>query len=246
MLIVDAVTMTEIGRAYVPISIPFGFHNRFFSKKDLGLPEGFHVNQFRPTVPVPVGVQTAQTQTHPLPDIKPSTHSQLPTPTSAKPHPSPLPPSPITQKPNPNGWSRITVGSTSTRIIPTRPITSPKPPKWLPVSATSEIPWWKRVQSTDRPRTIRPSSIERISTPKTQPTFGTTRFPSPATLRPVTTEMPAPSPSPNVVSPETPETPSAMRELYDETIKALCRWLPRVFKTISSDVCIENSQKAVK
>lgn len=43
--------MTEIGRAYVPISIPFGFHNRFFSKPELGLPEGFSVNQFRPTVP---------------------------------------------------------------------------------------------------------------------------------------------------------------------------------------------------
>jgi hypothetical protein len=51
LLVVDATTMTEIGRAYVPISIPFGFHNRFFSKPDLGLPEGFSVNQFRPTVP---------------------------------------------------------------------------------------------------------------------------------------------------------------------------------------------------
>ena len=33
--------MTEIGRAYVPITVPFGFHNRFFSKRELGLPEGF-------------------------------------------------------------------------------------------------------------------------------------------------------------------------------------------------------------
>lgn len=52
LLIVDAETMIEIGRAYVPISIPFGFHNRYFSKKDLGLPEGFQMNQvmsqFRP------------------------------------------------------------------------------------------------------------------------------------------------------------------------------------------------------
>ncbi|CAD5222417.1 unnamed protein product [Bursaphelenchus xylophilus] len=40
LLVVDALTMTEIGRAYVPISVPFGFHNRFFSKKELGLPEG--------------------------------------------------------------------------------------------------------------------------------------------------------------------------------------------------------------
>jgi hypothetical protein len=36
--------MTEIGRAYVPISIPFGFHNRFFSKRELGMPEGFQTS----------------------------------------------------------------------------------------------------------------------------------------------------------------------------------------------------------
>lgn len=27
--------MLEIGRAYVPITVPFGFHNRFFSSNDL-------------------------------------------------------------------------------------------------------------------------------------------------------------------------------------------------------------------
>ncbi|GMT35793.1 hypothetical protein PFISCL1PPCAC_27090, partial [Pristionchus fissidentatus] len=39
LLVIDAATMTEIGRAYVPISIPFGFHNRYFSSSDLGLPD---------------------------------------------------------------------------------------------------------------------------------------------------------------------------------------------------------------
>ncbi|RCN42158.1 hypothetical protein ANCCAN_11900 [Ancylostoma caninum] len=52
LLVIDAESMKEIGRAFVPISIPFGFHNRFFSKHDLGLPEGFAVgpgnSQFRP------------------------------------------------------------------------------------------------------------------------------------------------------------------------------------------------------
>uniref|UniRef100_A0AC34GQ50 Uncharacterized protein n=1 Tax=Panagrolaimus sp. ES5 TaxID=591445 RepID=A0AC34GQ50_9BILA len=248
LLIVDAVTMTEIGRAYVPISIPFGFHNRFFSKKDLGLPEGFHVNQFRPTVPA--AARTTQEQPLPLTNTKASTtqkQTSMPIQTSARPQPS-IPYSPITQKPNPNGWSRITVDhSGTTKTYPSLPVTTAKPPKWLPVSATSEVPWWKRVQSTDRPRTIRPSSIERISTTKMHPSFGTTHLPS--TFKPVSPEMPLPTPEPktNIISPsETTETPSAMRELYEETIKALCRWLPRVFKTISSDVCIENSQKAVK
>ncbi|KAK6049176.1 hypothetical protein COOONC_13319 [Cooperia oncophora] len=53
LLVIDAETMKEIGRAFVPISIPFGFHNRFYSKVDLGLPEGFSVNNvvnhFRPS-----------------------------------------------------------------------------------------------------------------------------------------------------------------------------------------------------
>ncbi|PIO73032.1 retinal pigment epithelial membrane protein [Teladorsagia circumcincta] len=53
LLVIDAETMKEMGRAFVPISIPFGFHNRFYSKHDLGLPEGFSVNNvvnhFRPS-----------------------------------------------------------------------------------------------------------------------------------------------------------------------------------------------------
>lgn len=40
LLVIDACNMSEIGRAYVPISVPFGFHNRFFSSLELGLPEG--------------------------------------------------------------------------------------------------------------------------------------------------------------------------------------------------------------
>lgn len=46
LLIIDATTMSEIGRAYVPISIPFGFHNRFFSKRELGIPEGFQAGVY--------------------------------------------------------------------------------------------------------------------------------------------------------------------------------------------------------
>lgn len=49
LIVLDAITMTETGRAYVPISIPFGFHNRFYSKQELGLPEGYHYPHYRPT-----------------------------------------------------------------------------------------------------------------------------------------------------------------------------------------------------
>lgn len=37
LLVVDATTMQELGRAFVPISIPFGFHNRFFTSQELGI-----------------------------------------------------------------------------------------------------------------------------------------------------------------------------------------------------------------
>uniref|UniRef100_A0A0N5BYQ1 Carotenoid oxygenase n=1 Tax=Strongyloides papillosus TaxID=174720 RepID=A0A0N5BYQ1_STREA len=37
LLVINATTMKEIGRAYVGINIPFGFHNRFFSRQSLGL-----------------------------------------------------------------------------------------------------------------------------------------------------------------------------------------------------------------
>jgi hypothetical protein len=32
--------MQELGRAIVPISVPFGFHNRFFSTRELGFSSG--------------------------------------------------------------------------------------------------------------------------------------------------------------------------------------------------------------
>uniref|UniRef100_A0A914CZ49 Uncharacterized protein n=1 Tax=Acrobeloides nanus TaxID=290746 RepID=A0A914CZ49_9BILA len=35
LVVVDAKTMTEIGRANVPILIPFGFHNKFFATDSL-------------------------------------------------------------------------------------------------------------------------------------------------------------------------------------------------------------------
>ena len=37
LLVLDATTMEELGRAFVPIAIPFGFHNRFFSSRELGI-----------------------------------------------------------------------------------------------------------------------------------------------------------------------------------------------------------------
>jgi hypothetical protein len=208
LLVVDATTMTEIGRAYVPISIPFGFHNRFFSKPDLGLPEGFSVNQFRPTVPT----------------------TQPASPTSTT-------------------WTKITT-------LPTSHST------WQPVSASSEKPWWQRVQSTStefismmptrRLTTRRPSIIERThlpphpQTPFPELITSRSRPTTPRTLFPKSSLVP--EPSTNTISP--PPTSSknlqTVKELYEETLKALCRWLPKVFKSISQETCLENGLKAIK
>ena len=38
MYVVDAKTMMQIGEAWAPDVIPFGFHNQFFSRERLGLP----------------------------------------------------------------------------------------------------------------------------------------------------------------------------------------------------------------
>ncbi|CEF60755.1 Carotenoid oxygenase family-containing protein [Strongyloides ratti] len=37
LIFINATTMNEIGRSYVSINIPFGFHNRFFSRESLGM-----------------------------------------------------------------------------------------------------------------------------------------------------------------------------------------------------------------
>uniref|UniRef100_A0A914DER2 Uncharacterized protein n=1 Tax=Acrobeloides nanus TaxID=290746 RepID=A0A914DER2_9BILA len=221
LLVVDATTMTEIGRAYVPISIPFGFHNRFFSKPDLGLPEGFSVNQFRPTVPT---TQTAS-------------------PTTAT-------------------WTKITVASTvvpETSEITTHPTSHST---WQPVSASSEKPWWQRVQSTStefismmptrRLTTRRPSIIERThlpphpQTPFPELITSRSRPTTPRTLFPKSSLVPEPSANTISPPPSSSKNLQTVKELYEETLKALCRWLPKVFKSISQETCLENGLKAIK
>lgn len=41
LFVVNAQTMQETGRADAPIAVPFGFHNRYYSKREIGLPPGY-------------------------------------------------------------------------------------------------------------------------------------------------------------------------------------------------------------
>lgn len=89
LLVIDASTMVEMGRAYVPISVPFGFHNRFYSKRELGLPEGALNGLFRPT-------SGSELRARPPP---PAEATQAPPPLPTQPRPAPpgpvVPPVPV-------------------------------------------------------------------------------------------------------------------------------------------------------
>ncbi|VDO60603.1 unnamed protein product [Heligmosomoides polygyrus] len=123
LLVVDAETMKEVGRAFVPISIPFGFHNRFYSKQDLGLPEGFStnaaVNQFRPS------------------------ESKVFTPKPLQKHEHLEQPTVLLQW---YVWSPVTGNPELFVAAPTTRLTTVKVPRWWPLGTTTEPLWWQRVK----------------------------------------------------------------------------------------------------
>jgi len=58
---------------------------------------------------------------------------------------------------------------------------------------------------------------------------------------------------PPIIHPPYPTLPAivphsvakSIQDLYEETLQALCKWLPKVFRTISSELCIDRGTKAV-
>jgi hypothetical protein len=55
-----------------------------------------------------------------------------------------------------------------------------------------------------------------------------------------------PDESQNRVIVPVPSTPSNIDELYEQTINALCSWLPRVFTSISPEMCKMQGKRAAK
>ncbi|KAI6176686.1 hypothetical protein M3Y97_00825900 [Aphelenchoides bicaudatus] len=240
LLIVDATTMAEIGRAYVPISIPFGFHNRFFSKRELGIPEGFQA-----------GIYGAS-ETRREKFLKPTT----------------LPPSTSSES---NFWARLmsttrTIIETQTRQptwIPISPSEStessyttrgvvpidPKQPSVYPSGPPnpSILPPSSRPDQTDRPRLTttgvtgpygilpgligRPSSNTREAGIRTV----TMRPPSMLTTRTVPT-----------ASTSRPDNSPSVKQLYDQTLKAFCHWLTRIFKSLHYESCVDSGHRAIR
>ncbi|EYC34593.1 hypothetical protein Y032_0001g485 [Ancylostoma ceylanicum] len=234
LLVIDAGTMKEIGRAFVPISIPFGFHNRFFSKQDLGLPEGFAVgpgnSQFRPAEKKQGFVQlplrkftsvlpstTARTESSPTPSTTrttrmSSTTTHIPVTTTTR----GIPVTVTTQ-----AWSPTTTLPTTTTTAPTTPFTTPKIPRWWPLAATTfESPWWQRVQQGESTAT---------------PVFSIPR-----------NIVGKPELSSNSVTFTNKTSTSTADDIYAETLTTLCSWIPKVFAGISSDNCLQQGKKAAK
>uniref|UniRef100_A0A915DB20 Methyltransferase FkbM domain-containing protein n=1 Tax=Ditylenchus dipsaci TaxID=166011 RepID=A0A915DB20_9BILA len=126
LLIVDASTMLEVGRANVPISVPFGFHNRFFSSKELGLTSTFveepSSNGFR---------SNSLDRSSAI-----NNHIRGKLNKNRKPHSW----KPLVQQPQPS----LTGSTTSafwSRMLMT---TTPPGPTWVPIHpiAKTSIPWW--------------------------------------------------------------------------------------------------------
>ncbi|KAK0396793.1 hypothetical protein QR680_001859 [Steinernema hermaphroditum] len=226
LLVVDATTMTEVGRAHVPISVPFGFHNRFFARDELDVNDYNTRNLLHPSLAFGQRSSTAS--------------SRLPSSSTTQ---------TTTQK-----WTRpTTTTTTSTTTQPTSTEPS-KMPTWFPVAPSStQKPWWERVKQATTMRT----TTTTTQTPETLPPFTFKYRPTP--MRPVYPSSPItkrpiqPAAYRKVESatdtnqmPTTTENSSKFMEFYEETLKSLCKWLPKVFKSISTDLCLESGQKAAK
>ncbi|CAB3400403.1 unnamed protein product [Caenorhabditis bovis] len=256
LLVIDAENMVELGRAYVPISIPFGFHNRFFSKKDLGLPEGFQVmaSQFRPmekkhgfaTLPlrkVSTVMPTTSTEsstaksttttttpkTTTRSTTSTSTTTTTTTTTTPKPTTSPKTTSEAPETMTTQTWTTPSTTTTQRTTPKTVPTTTPKIPRWWPLaSGSSEAPWWQKVQSGQN--TLPPlfPVSKRVEEKQTKTVV-----------------------TPNIAENKVTDQKSvgstgSMDDIYNQTLDALCSWLPKVFSSISNELCWKQGKTAAK
>ncbi|KAK5976236.1 hypothetical protein GCK32_016064, partial [Trichostrongylus colubriformis] len=226
LLVIDAETMKEIGRAFVPISIPFGFHNRFYTKQDLGLPEGFSVNNvvnhFRPSETKGLGYVTLPlrkfSSTHPT--TKGATFAPLTSTTgrhgngkieSSKTTPREVPVTVTTQ-----AWSSSSTQTRTTTTAATTSLTTAKIPRWWPLATTTEPLWWQSVKVLQNKASTKAPASEGKSLS-----------------------------SKSVIFPDNGVNNTA-EAIYAETLGALCSWLPKVFSAITSDICLRQGKKAVQ
>ncbi|GMR63019.1 hypothetical protein PMAYCL1PPCAC_33214, partial [Pristionchus mayeri] len=263
LLVIDAATMTEIGRAYVPISVPFGFHNRYFSSADLGLPDSESEEAIRQALHRPSEQRTIHRKGSTfaikatLPTSRPRltvtqvTPTKATTPTTPTTTTAPTTPSTTTtettttttttvRSTTPSTTTTTTASTTTTSTTPstttTQSTTASTTPsttttavpttasadaesteRWWPIATQEpEIPWWRRVQQGKNTQT---------------PVFPPEIVVTAKSTNPSSVEV---------------ERKSSMSKLYDETLKALCKWLPSVVSLITPDTCLEQADRAAK
>ncbi|KAL3068462.1 hypothetical protein niasHT_030753 [Heterodera trifolii] len=270
LLVIDATSMEEIGRAFVPISVPFGFHNRFFSRQQLGLTSGKGVveeeEEEKPKNGNQKNKMSARTMHHrrtfwermvksngtstPMPPIGAAAVSWRP-----------IQPTEAEEKKRKREEEEEAEDSGEEQQ---RPATNRRPPLGpygtrhvpLPPEPTA-LPWW-------------PTRPVRLTHP---PFFRTSAAPPTATEVPPYNTVPGPPVSPPTVAqpfpfappPQSSEffpeaklsiarplhirrasKPMTVRQLYERTLRALCRWASKVFSSISYQGCVHSGQRAIR
>ncbi|KAI6241615.1 Carotenoid oxygenase domain containing protein [Aphelenchoides fujianensis] len=243
--------MTEIGRAYVPISIPFGFHNRFFSKRELGMPEGFQAGiygasesrreKFLKVTTAPPSTSAENTFWARL--IK-TTQAIIETQTQ---QPTWIPISPLPSESTEGGYPTRTGATTASRLPGVYPSQRPSPslppytsirPSELPTEET-ESPRPRLATGVTGPYGVLPSVVGRPSSNRGTPNVPGVRT---VTMRPpslTTRYVP-------MATTERPDPGATVRQLYEHTLKAFCHWLTRVFKSLNYESCVENGHRAIR
>ncbi|KAI6235749.1 hypothetical protein M3Y95_00084400 [Aphelenchoides besseyi] len=251
LLIVDATTMSEIGRAYVPISIPFGFHNRFFSKRELGMPEGFQAGIFgasenrkekfyKTTTPTP----SSSVENNFWARLIKTTQTIIETQTQ---QPTWVPISPSPSESTESGYiTRTGPASRLPGIYPSQP-PSPLPP--FTSVRPSALPSEELGSTRPRLTTGVTGPYSGILPPVIgRPTSNVGSTSTPPDMRTVTMRPPMSLTTRYVPSATTERTDSSatVKQLYEHTLKAFCHWLTRVFKSLKYESCVDSGHRAIR
>lgn len=269
LIVVDAVTMGQIGWAMAPTVIPFGFHNRFYSKRELSLPAGL------PSDLLPFTMPSTSTTTTP-PSLPPRTRPTTPyapfvhvtKPRTAKPvdrgthhtlPPNPyLPPgifTPITPHPRtkspyvtvPTRQPWVPYGYRTHRPVPYLPALPQRPPtiqqrprvplSSLALGSISHNQPHKTVNAKPewQDRFFKSTTSEPSTEVQTTMVTTTTEEQTTFSKYPDYTLIP-PTPPTRRVGKRSEN--DRIADLYKETAKALCTWMPQVFHKFKN-ICRE-------
>uniref|UniRef100_A0A0N5A412 Carotenoid oxygenase n=1 Tax=Parastrongyloides trichosuri TaxID=131310 RepID=A0A0N5A412_PARTI len=298
LLIINATTMKEIGRAHVGINIPFGFHNKFFSKKSLNMQTSSPFSQYnsrtfyKPTQNT-INNNSSETQetvhenestekvtiaTKSCEELETTTINNskeleiISSTTSKELETTTIIPKENNVKifsKNKNGTkivlNKLTDAATlqtlrdrllkfhkqagHVKTIPNKLIrtTSQFPP-------TTSFDDFNTEQKLETPITKSYLFTTKLSTTTMKSTVATvtpSSYTEPTTTQttPETTTMSTASPieSTTKIDDIPPEIKDKVTiQFYEETLKALCSWIPKVFKTITVERCLESGQSAMK